>query len=839
MNTRPMLSRIRHKRTPQWLAQTGVQLACSLACSLPVGTALAQTAAPAEASVPAAADANAASSNALPLVTVTARKRIEKMLDVPISIQSFSEKDLRSGGITEVKDLTTQAGFNFTSSQGSGAQGRAFGVTTFRGLQGELNFPWENSGGVFIDSIFVSGGVASIGMNDVERVEVLKGPQNAFFGRSTFGGAVNFITKKPSNLLSGTVNAMLNHRGSTDVDATIEGPLLDNVLTGRVSFGSRNKVASFRATDGGELGAESTKFVTGTLYFTPTDNLWMRVRGHYQQDDDSTPATAFLPGTGNTSCTGAVYSGKDRSGNTVQYTPGTNYFCGSIPSLSQLGTGVIDANTVLPAGARDAYVNNSLNDPFLAKVPQLTHSGMRRDIKRVSAQVGYSLPNDMEAAFNIGYNEANSNSMYDLDHTKVANFYNIQTNPTKDLTVDARLSSNPKAALRGVLGVSYFKSTYQLSQLDYNTGLGATAPVRNTGNYLDLISTVPAIYGSVEYDITQQITASIEARRQTDKVEFTTFSGVKSENKADNWLPRLTLRYKPTADTSTYINVAQGVQPLTVNTGFINASAAGQAYIRALYPDIANFTPQPKLKSVELGLKQRVNNSLQYALAVYDQKWENRLSSTAILNPVSCGSTANTAACPFSAAGAGVTVGNQAHLRGLELSVDAQLAQAWSASAYLDVKKAIWDSYNGSGQSIYGSNKALALTGTAVAFDGNSLGRVPTVTVSANTTYRFGLSNGWSSFVRGDLTYVGRQWDGDFNFAQTDAYSRLDARLGFEKGNVSLELFVKNLANDQSWTSVARTANLGITPLVNYSQQGLIATAQEARAVGARLRYTF
>jgi iron complex outermembrane receptor protein len=825
-----MLSLKRQQRQPLRLIPTSIALACSLAA----GSALAQ-----QAEAPDAAASGATASNALPTVTVTARKRSEKLLEVPISILSFSDKDLRASGTTEIKDLTTQAGFNFSSAQGSGAQGRAFGVTTFRGLQGELNFPWENSGGIFIDGIFISGGVSSIGMADVARVEVLKGPQNAFFGRSTFGGAVNFITKAPSGEFRGAVNAMVNQHGSNDVDATIEGPLVENLLNGRITFGARNKAASSRASDGGELGAEGTKFITGTLHFSPTDDLWVRLRGHYQKDEDSTPATAFIPAVGNTSCTGATFSGIGRDGSAVTYTPGTPYFCGSIPSLKSVGAGVIDANTAIPAGAYGAYVNNSLNAPFLDKTPGLNHAGMAREIKRVSAQAGYSLPNDMEAAFNIGYNEANSVSIYDLDRTKTQNFFVLQTNLTKDMTVDARLSTNSRAALRGVLGASYFKSTFQLSQANLNSAYGATAAVVDSGNYLNLDSSVPAIYGSVEYDITKQITASFETRRQRDKIDVTTFGGAKYSNSVNNWLPRMTVRFKPTADISAYINLARGVQPLTVNTGYVNASAAGKAYMQSIYTDLADFTPQPKLKSLELGLKQRVSDTLQYSLAVYDQKWNNRLSSSAVFNPASCGTTTGTAACPFTATGAGITFGNDAHIRGLELQVDAQLAKNWTAGAYLDLKHATWDKFNSAGSSVYGSNKALGLTGAAVSFDGNTLGRVPKVTLSANSTYRFGLSNGWTSFVRGDLTYVGKQWETDFNFAQSDAYSRLDARVGFEKGNTSLEFFVRNLANDRSWATVARTVNLGLTPLTSFSLQGLFATAQEERAFGVRMRYTF
>ncbi|MFG6428915.1 TonB-dependent receptor [Roseateles sp. LYH14W] len=815
-----------------WLAPTAVALACALLTA----PALAQTEA---AAAPAVADAAATSSNALPTVTVTARKRSEKLLEVPISIQSFSDKELRASGTTEIKDLTTQAGFNFTSAQGSGAQGRAFGVTTFRGLQGELNFPWDNSGGIFIDGIFISGGVSSIGMTDVARVEVLKGPQNAFFGRSTFGGAVNFITKPPAGVLRGTVNASLNQHGSNDVDVTIEGPLIDNLLNGRISFGSRNKAATYRASDGGDLGAESTKFISGTLHFSPTDDLWVRVRGHYQKDEDSMAATALIRATGNTSCAGQTFSGIGRDGSRVQYTPGTAYFCGSIPSFKSVGSGVFDANTAIPAAAYEAYVNNSLSDPFLAKAPRLDHGGMAREVKRFSAQAGYSLPLDMEASFNIGYNEANSASIFDLDRSKVQAFYALQTNATNDMTVDARLSTNPRAALRGVIGASYFKSRYQLSQLNLNSAYGATAAVRDSGNYLNLDSSVPALYGSIEYDITQQITASFETRRQKDKIESTTFAGTVFSNTVENWLPRMTVRFKPSADLSIYANVARGVQPLTVNTGYVNASAAGKAYMQSIYPDLGNFTPQPKLKSIELGVKQRVSDSLQYSLAVYDQKWNNRLSSSALFNPASCGTTTGTTACPFTATGSGVTFGNDAKIRGLELQVDAQLGSSWTAGAYLDLKRATWDKFNAAGASVYGSNGAMALTGTAVAFDGNDLGRVPKVTVSANTTYRFGLPSGWSSFVRGDLTYVGKQWETDYNFGQTDAYHRLDARLGVEKGNTSVELFVRNLTDNRGWVTVGRTVNLTLTPLVNFSQQALFTTVQDERTFGVRVRYGF
>ena len=809
-------------------------LAHSLFCAFSlaaVGPSIAQTA------VEAAPDAaTSASSAKLETVTVTARRRNELQLDVPISLRALSEKELQASGITNVADLATQTGFVFTSAQSTGAYGRAAGMVTFRGLQGELGRPGDSSGGVFLDSILITGGVSTLGMSDVSRVEVLKGPQNAFFGRSTFGGAVNFITRNPGNELKGQVNTTLNQRGSTDADASVEAGLIDNILTGRVTVASHNKTAEYRATDGGALGQENSRSVTGTLFFTPTDKLWMRLRGSFQQNDDSLPAVAYLPATGNTSCTGQFFTGRGRDGATVQYTPGTPYFCGSVPTHKSVGDSVIDANTSIPTAAYNGWVNNSLGDPFLAKTPRLDHTGMRSEVKHLSAQLGYALPYNMDLAVNVGYNQANTTAIFDLDKTKTANYMSAQITPTSDLTVDARLSTDANASLRGLVGVSRYSSTYQYSQIDFN--VGATAPSIGF-NYSNFDTTVPAIYGSVEYDLTDKITASLEARYQKDKVVSLTRSGIALVNETKNSLPRLTLRYKPNTSTSMYVNVAEGVQPLTLNSGYTSASAAGKLLIQQIVPGATDFTPQPKLTAVELGIKQRVGDRFQYGLAVYDQKWKDRLTGTTLFNPTSCGLTTGTAECPFTAAGAGVQGGNDARIRGLELTLDAQLSPQWSAGAYIDYKHAKWERFDGASQSVYGTNRALSLTGAAVNFNGNTVGRVPALTVTGNTTYRYALTGGWQGYVRGDVTHVGKQWESDYNFAQLDAYNRFDARLGFEKGGTTVELFVKNIADDRSWTTASRVPNLGLTPQTSFSLQGLTAIAQEERSIGVRLHYAF
>ena len=275
-------------------------------------------------------------------ITVTARKREERLLEVPISIQAFSAEMIRQTGTYDLQDLKAFSGFTFIKSLGTAAAGRAFGNITFRGLQGDGGQAFEASGALFIDGVYVSGGQSSVNTVDIERVEILKGPQNAFFGRSTFGGAINFITKNPSDQFGGKINASITGRGSSDVDATVEGPIVPGKMTARLTVLNHDKKAEYRATDGGDLGAEQTRSITSTLYATPSDGLWVRLRGHYQKDEDSAAAIGYLPGQNFSSCSGVTFGNAlDLSGNPVTYSPAQKYFCGSVPSLKAAGVGVL------------------------------------------------------------------------------------------------------------------------------------------------------------------------------------------------------------------------------------------------------------------------------------------------------------------------------------------------------------------------------------------------------------------------------------------------------------------------------------------------------------------
>ena len=140
-------------------------------------------------------------------ILVTARKRSENLQELPLAVSAFSESDIESMGLRSLENLSQfSPGMKF-SKQGTQRGGRSESVVRFRGMDTNDVTPARALASVFMDGIYVSGGLSSISMDEVSRVEVIKGPQSAYFGRNTFGGAVNFVTRPISDTFESRVRS--------------------------------------------------------------------------------------------------------------------------------------------------------------------------------------------------------------------------------------------------------------------------------------------------------------------------------------------------------------------------------------------------------------------------------------------------------------------------------------------------------------------------------------------------------------------------------------------------------------------------------------------------------
>ncbi len=781
-----------------------------------------------------------ADSGGLEEVIVTARKRSEPLMDVPISVQSFSAKDLAEAGIYDLQGLKDVAGFTFQQTASTGAGGRTEGSLIFRGLQSTYGDVRENSGSLFVDGIFVSGGQASITTVDVDRVEVLKGPQNAYFGRNTFGGAINFITKAPSDDFEAQVSASGTDRSSTDDVLTLEGPIVKGLLDGRVTLNNHIKGAEYTASDGGALGAEQTRGLDGSLNLTPDSDISVRLNAHYQQDNDSSAALGYLPGEasyGNT-CVGHTFNVQNKQGVNMSLPLSQEYFCGSIPTLNNVngvgGVQVPDANTALPPGYLPITLDNSLGNQFQDKVPGLDHSGMRRDLLRLSLLSTYALPYNATAAVNVGYNSSFTNYIWDVDRSATFSFLSSEPTVSEDWTVDARVATDQNLPIRGLLGVSYFGDLLQYQQNSLDGPL--PGPVSGLGNLsypgspTNERSYVPAVYGSVDYDIFSSLTATAEARFQSDKnTDYVSVTGEPPSVSATNntVMPRFIVRYKPLEGTIVYVSYSEGVQPTLLNSGYLGLSPEQKAYVAGF--GAGAYTQQPKLENFEVGIKQSLfDNRVEYSLDLYHGLWQHQQTSTAVFGG------------PLPPTGTFLNLSNEATVKGFEFSTRALITQNWSASLNVNYVHAIWDSY---------SNFTLAgfiqqPAGTTPAdefyfFKGNYLSRVPAWTGSFSTTYMNHLTSEWDWYARADVNYTGSMWESDINIVKTDPYARVNAVLGIKKDQYSIELFAKNLFNDQHWDFAERVPNLIAPSSYSFTNEGLVVQAPDKQEIGARVSIKF
>ena len=163
-------------------------------------------------------------------VIVTARKQQEALIDVPVTVSALSAARLDAIGVVDFKGLSNYIP-NIDINSTFSFNGRANELIIIRGMTPSIGA----NASVFLDGAPLTSGYYE-GIDDVARVEVLKGPQTAYFGRSTFAGAINIITKAPSDDFRMRVDVTAGSDHLFDGRFTVEGPIVKDKLDVRVDF---------------------------------------------------------------------------------------------------------------------------------------------------------------------------------------------------------------------------------------------------------------------------------------------------------------------------------------------------------------------------------------------------------------------------------------------------------------------------------------------------------------------------------------------------------------------------------------------------------------------------
>lgn len=247
-------------------------------------------------------------------VIVTAQKREEKLQDVPIAISAISGEQIMTRGIDNILDLSSLAP-NLTV--GKYPNSNVISQVAIRGgvtVNGALYF--EPSVGMYLDGVYLGKAVGSVfDVVDLERVEVLRGPQGTLYGRNTMAGAVNFITRRPTGEFSGSVSAELGNYG-----AHIEKVSLDLPRFGiaRLSLAARkeDRDGLVKLTSGGELDSRDKLGARVALALDVSDNFVVDYRFDYTKVNQASQAGQLYRVTpaGPLFTAAAAYASRDRLG---------------------------------------------------------------------------------------------------------------------------------------------------------------------------------------------------------------------------------------------------------------------------------------------------------------------------------------------------------------------------------------------------------------------------------------------------------------------------------------------------------------------------------------------
>jgi iron complex outermembrane receptor protein len=266
------------------------------------------------ASAALAADTQAAPRAATEVETlvVTAQRRSQNIQDVPISVQAFDAKAIGALGIKSSVDLgAVTPNVDIALVAGPGNQP----IITIRGI-GLNDYDTNNAGpnGIYVDEVYLSSPASqSFATFDLDRIEVLKGPQGTLYGRNTSGGAINFVTAKPTDTYTGRLHVEYSSFDTFNIEGAVGGPIAPT-LNGRIAFVENHSGGFFHndLTGGRENGTQNYA-VRAMLQWTPTEALKVLLNVHGGQVDNRVTEYRHIgtldPQTGALCSVSAAYAG--------------------------------------------------------------------------------------------------------------------------------------------------------------------------------------------------------------------------------------------------------------------------------------------------------------------------------------------------------------------------------------------------------------------------------------------------------------------------------------------------------------------------------------------------
>ncbi len=771
---------------------------------------------------------------ALEEIVVTARKRDESIQDIPLSVVAFSSEQLREQQITDVEDmLQFVPGVHMSNHTGN----RNNPAIRIRAIDPPSSVRSSQTSSAFVDGVYLPGTSQWLSMNDIERVEVVKGPQSAFLGRATFGGAINFISRTPGNDFNGDINLILGDSGRADLWVSAEGPLVADRLFVRASgrFYTYDGAWKNEHPTGGDLGAQQTNAGSITLYATPTEDLSIKLR-HVQTVDDDGLAVQFLVKGENNNCGPFTTNG---------VTGTATYYCGTL-TRDLISNGIsIDTSPVEDMTYKD--------DMGLDRTTRLTSLNIDWDI------------GDYTLSSVTGQYSEDTEEMRELLTDEILVYLKWKD---ESWSQELRLTSPQDKRLRWMVGAYYLDLTYAKDGASGFPCPGVGPYCRNfvTGEAygrggrgaFGVNPTVAenvenqALFGSVSYDITEQLTVSLELRYEEETLSNASsviqeampldpndpigtaqpFGGAEVELAADfeAELPRLIVDYKLTDNTLLYGSYSKGNNPGGFNPEVIQMEPTVAFPAFNASEGIGYEVLQAELDSLEFGGKHTFAGGRGYLNgAVYIMEWGNQRFRGFTQSVDSNGDGVFIEGSDRLGGQIDYNSNGSTDIWGYELMGSWAFNENWIGTASYNYNKSDIQVYqDGVNRRVYGSADASGL----------EVPRSPKHAATLALDFNMPAEDFWTGdgewFARWDAWYQSETWTWVVNLAQTDAAVLHNLRGGWRNDRYSVTAWVENVTDDDSVLSSQRTTGSFRTRTLGYQL-----TLPEPRTYGLTLAASF
>ena len=494
-------------------------------------------------------------------ILVTARKRNEEVLDVPMSVSVLSGNAIEQLGARNTRDIGSLfPGVSFNDSNGSGGEYSIRGITS-------AGSGSDTSIGLYVDEVYIGEESAmSQRLFDLQNIQVLRGPQGTVFGRNTVAGAVNIITRKPSEEFGGTFEASVGNYGLRQLGGTLNMPIVEDKFLARVSYTNRSRDGYLdNAINPGDAG----------------------------NDEDGYNARAHL--------SGRLTNSLDML---LSFDASNDKTCENMFKII------------------DGVLFNGNTDPDSSEWDEACES--ERDIGGVSLRFDKEFENITFTSI-TAYRDRETTFLTDRDFTGLPILMTGLDQDADQFSQEFRIASREKDGFSWVAGFFYFdRDVFTKTILDLGPGFLGPGN-RNTVNALSSIKTESiAVFGTMNYQFSDAMTLEVGLRytdedksldyEQTATLPIPGFGVVdpfSTDTNDGEWSPTVTLTYKPSDDSSIYGRIARGFK-----SGGFNAGPSSD-------PSTIQFKPE-FMTNYEFGYKTRfMGGRAQFDSAIFYLDYED------------------------------------------------------------------------------------------------------------------------------------------------------------------------------------------------------------------------